>query len=53
MQNFKTNSTYPSQQITFKIMACSINIIGVCTDTYVIYQSVLEKKTYEWLTCDS
>ena len=22
-------------------------IIGVCTDTYVIYQSVLEKRTYE------
>ena len=22
-------------------------LVGVCTDTYVIYQSVLEKKTYE------
>ena len=22
-------------------------MIGVCADTYVIYQSVLEKKTYE------
>ena len=28
--------------------------IGVSTDTYVIYQSILEKKkTYEWLICDS
>ena len=30
-----------------------LNLIGVCIDTYVIYQSVLEKKTYEWLFCDS
>ena len=22
--------------------------IGVCTDTYVVYQSVLEKKTYDF-----
>ena len=28
--------------------------IGVCADTYVIYQSVLEKKTYEFSngSCD-
>ena len=31
----------------------SVLIIGVCTDTHVIYQSVLEKKTYEWLICDA
>ena len=28
-------------------------VIGVCTDTYVIYQSVLEKKTYESQISDS
>ena len=28
-------------------------VIGVCTDTCVIYQTVLEKKIYEWLICDS
>ena len=28
-------------------------MIGVYTDTYVIYQSILEKKTYEWLISSS
>ena len=28
-------------------------LIRVCTDTYVIYQSVLEKKTYESQISDS
>ena len=35
----------------FKFLAKTL--VGVCTDTYVIYQSVLEKKTYEWLICNS
>ena len=30
-----------------------MDVTGVCTDTYVIYQSVLEKKTYESQISDS
>ena len=38
---------------SFRVLAKNGSAIGVCIDTYVIYQSVLGKKTYESLICDS
>ena len=47
------NHTLASLTHKYGTWKLPVQTIGVCIDTYVIYQSVLEKKTYEWLICDS